>query len=313
MNSRPPRGESALPAGSSFIIVGVLDHPATQLLIYQLLSGNVLYASVGLLVVAAVVRVGWQRAGRRWPRRVVAMCTALASVGVVISLGPLTLAWSGAIVALGVTAVAPLRSRRVRGWLAAGAAVLLVVAVVEAWRYERATPPAIEPGRPLVLFGDSISADVQADPAWPQQLADALGCPLTGYAQPGARLGTALATLDRLEAPIDNAFVIVLLGGNDILPAAPRARYASQLDELLTRLCSGGNDVVLVDLPAPPTHPWYAWTQRNLARQHGVHLAPRRLLASVLFTDPAATTDGIHLSQQGHDALARTFREYLSR
>jgi hypothetical protein len=45
--------------------------------------------------------------------------------------------------------------------------------------------------------------------------------------------------------------------------------------------------------------------QRVLAKKYGATLIPKRCLAGV-FGSPGATVDGLHLSQQGHNLLART-------
>lgn len=40
------------------------------------------------------------------------------------------------------------------------------------------------------------------------------------------------------------------------------------------------------------------------------HMIPRRVLASVL-ADPRNTSDGIHLTQRGHDVMAQTLLQWL--
>ena len=235
--------------------------------------------------------------------------------------GSLTLLWLLAVTGLAAVIIlarkAPTppttdgtRMRTITTSVGVVVALMLIVAAVDAWRYERAVAPITHRPDTLAVMGDSLAADFLGDPTWPEQLADTLDKSLINHAHPGHRLQDGLRALD--TQPIENALVIVLLGGNDILaPETRLADYTAQLHQLLQSLTHKGNTVVLVELPAPPTAPWYGWVQRPIASHHGVHLIPRRMLARILFRDPGHTTDGIHLSQQGHDRLAADLHNYL--
>jgi hypothetical protein len=48
--------------------------------------------------------------------------------------------------------------------------------------------------------------------------------------------------------------------------------------------------------------------QRDMAEKHGVALIPRRIFAGVL-EGKDSTMDGIHLSNRGHEKMARVFME----
>jgi len=61
----------------------------------------------------------------------------------------------------------------------------------------------------------------------------------------------------------------------------------------------------MFELPLPPFRAGFSRAQRELARKHNVTLLPRSVLADVLGMR-GATVDGLHLSQKGHDALARS-------
>ena len=59
----------------------------------------------------------------------------------------------------------------------------------------------------------------------------------------------------------------------------------------------------MFELPLLPGRWAYGAAQRRIASRHGIVLIPRRVLAGILL-DPANTSDGLHLTQQGHEKLA---------
>ena len=72
----------------------------------------------------------------------------------------------------------------------------------------------------------------------------------------------------------------------------------------LLKLATGPDRVVaMFELPLSPFTNRYGSTQRLLAREFGVILIPKKVLARI-FTTSGATLDGIHLSDLGHRALA---------
>jgi acyl-CoA thioesterase I len=60
----------------------------------------------------------------------------------------------------------------------------------------------------------------------------------------------------------------------------------------------------MLELPLLPLHKDFGVAQRELAAKYGVTLVPKYLFAGVLGAD-GATTDGIHLSPSGHEAMAK--------
>ena len=108
-----------------------------------------------------------------------------------------------------------------------------------------------------------------------------------------------------------NSLVFIEIGGNDILGDRNPAEFRFALDALLARVTSAGHEVAMFELPLPPFANAFGNTQRLLARKHGVFLIPKTLLANV-FGAEDATTDGIHLTQAGQDALARGVRGMLA-
>ncbi len=60
----------------------------------------------------------------------------------------------------------------------------------------------------------------------------------------------------------------------------------------------------MFELPLLPLTNSFGRSQRSLAKTFGVTLIPKRVLVGV-FETKEATLDGLHLTQIGHDELAR--------
>ena len=155
---------------------------------------------------------------------------------------------------------------------------------------------------PIVVIGDSLSAGINdgVDIPWPTCLEKMTSAKVSNNAQAGATCHSAIKQLENLP---ERCVVIVEIGGNDLLGGRSSAEFRKDLDELLSEIKRPGRDVVMFELPLPPLFNGYGSTQRELADKHNVALIPRRLLASVLFTEDA-TLDSIHLSNDGHQQLA---------
>jgi len=60
----------------------------------------------------------------------------------------------------------------------------------------------------------------------------------------------------------------------------------------------------MIELPLFPFQNAFGMAQRSAATKHGALLLPKRYFASVLGMENG-TLDGLHLSQEGHDAMAK--------
>jgi acyl-CoA thioesterase I len=163
---------------------------------------------------------------------------------------------------------------------------------------------------PIVVIGDSLSAGINdgVDIPWPTRLGEITSVTVSNYAQAGATCRSAIKQLDELPK---QCVVVVEIGGNDLLGGRSAAEFRADLDRLLTEAQSPEREVVMFELPLPPLFHGYGYAQRELADEYNVGLIPRRLLASILFSQDA-TLDSIHLSNDGHRQLARRVAEFLS-
>jgi acyl-CoA thioesterase I len=168
--------------------------------------------------------------------------------------------------------------------------------------YRWAQPLTVFASQPVFVLGDSLSAGIGKERPWPAVLGDLSHLRVINLAQPGATVETVLGQAERIKT--NNVFVIVEIGGNDLLGRTDSRTFYRQLDALLTKLKNGNHRVVMFELPLLPFWNAYGSDQRVLAEKYGVTLIPKSCLAGVLGSK-SATLDGLHLSQNGHDKLAR--------
>jgi acyl-CoA thioesterase I len=187
---------------------------------------------------------------------------------------------------------------------AARAGVPLVTALIVAPEIHHQFLPVLPAGThtQICVLGDSLSAEAGAvGTPWPGLLQAQHGVAVRNLAVPGATTGTARAQADRIAA--EPGVVVVLIGGNDLVQGRPAREFGRDLAYILERVTAGGRPVVMFELPRVPGYGLYGDLQRVVAKHHDVRLIPRWRLALLLAT-PGATSDGLHLSAEGHAALA---------
>jgi acyl-CoA thioesterase-1 len=131
----------------------------------------------------------------------------------------------------------------------------------------------------------------------------------------GANARSALrkvrAALDGADAP--DAWVLVSIGGNDMLGNTSAADFAQDLEQLLVVARGEGSHprtVLMQELPLIPGAWAFRAAQRRLAAKHGVRLIPKRLLAGVVLAEENVV-DGLHLSAAGHERMAERLEPWL--
>ena len=237
--------------------------------------------------------------------------TVLALVGavlVVISATPLPMSM---YVVWGITALAGLvlgnrseasvRSR----WMAGGFLLVFTAGFCLAELPYRSMPHlVVEKDATVYVIGDSISAGIgTSERCWPTMLEEMTGLRVVNLAQPGAKVADAVRQASRIEA--SNAVAIVDIGGNDLLGGTDAAVFRDQLDSLISTLRAAKHQVLIVELPLIPFMNTFGQAQRRIAAKYDAALLPKKVFAQVLGTRNG-TLDGLHLSQEGHTAMAKS-------
>jgi acyl-CoA thioesterase-1 len=185
--------------------------------------------------------------------------------------------------------------------------VLVCLTYEASWHRDRVY--AQRPPR-LIVIGDSLSSGGFGEAlAWPALFARRLGVPLVNLAAPSDSATGALRNqIPNLPPPKAADLAIVEIGGHDMLDGVDPREFERALDQILTAL--SGRQIVMFELPLIPGRWRYGAIQRRLTVQHRALLAPKRILARVL-VDPRNTSDGLHLTQRGHEALAGALSAWL--
>lgn len=163
-------------------------------------------------------------------------------------------------------------------------------------------PPPMSKAQ-LLIIGDSITAGISSgEETWPKLLTKEHSIRVMDCSRAGATVRTAQIQADFLGD--ESGLLVLEIGGNDLLGGTPVAEFEQHLDRLLEKVCRNGRTVFMLELPLPPLANSFGLVQRKLSQKHSVQLVPRRLLAGVLLK-PGATSDGIHLTHEGHMNMAK--------
>ena len=163
----------------------------------------------------------------------------------------------------------------------------------------------------VYVLGDSISAGIgMKERCWPTVLREMTSLRVVNLAQPGATVKSAVMQAQGIAE--SNAVVIVEIGGNDILGRTDAVSFRTQLDLLVSLLLSNKHQVLMLELPLFPFQNAFGMAQRSIAAKHHVAMLPKRYFARVLGAKKG-TLDGLHLSQEGHNAMAEIIAGVLEK
>lgn len=171
---------------------------------------------------------------------------------------------------------------------------------------------SVPAGTKIYVLGDSISADISSKMrCWPEVLDQTTPFRVVNLAQGGAIVEDAIVQAEGIKRR--QSVVIVEIGGNNLLyRRTGDGPFAAGLETLISKLRSEGHRVLMFELPLPPFHNAWAQAQRDIAARYEVDLLPKRYFTKVLGMKNG-TVDGIHLSQTGHDKMARIVAGTLGR
>jgi acyl-CoA thioesterase-1 len=272
--------------------------------VIQMASGNAFFIGMGMTVIAFALRL-WL-GSRAW----VVLLTVGWLVGislVVLSATPMSFWLYGLWFVLCIAVRISFNVRtsfQLRASTVIAFAFFSLSLCLTELPYRWVQPITVFQNEPVFVLGDSLSAGIGAkERAWPAVLGDLSHLKVINLARPGATVETALDQADGINA--GKALVIVEIGGNDLLGHTDSHAFYGQLDKLLGKLKKENNRIVMFELPLLPFWNAFGKDQRVLAGKYGVTLIPKSCLAGV-FGSKGATLDGLHLSQKGHNMLART-------
>ncbi|MHC4994568.1 MAG: SGNH/GDSL hydrolase family protein [Planctomycetota bacterium] len=288
----------------------VFDQPVARGVILHVINGDLFYFAIAFLTMA----VNFATARRVRPpsvfrRRAALLGLCLGVIGLLFSLASATWPWLACLALTALTLY--IRTPPITVALDLAWFVAIITAAATSFLYETGLPPTTPKHDRIAVFGDSLSVEFGENlgPAWPDLLQEELELHTINLAAKGATTRYALNTFN--DNPVQFHLVILVIGGNDILGSSTYADYVKTLDQFLQNLITHNNQVVMFEIPTAPTEPHFAWAQRRIAKKHGVKLIPKRALAEVLFEQPGATVDGLHLTRKGHRIMADKVMHYI--
>jgi len=245
----------------------------------------------------------------RWLQIVLFLCMTLAAVSATPV--PIWLAVPLVSAAVGYLLFGFASPRRRRCIVLASCASTLVLASLALeLTYYLAQPAFATSPRKLCIIGDSLTAGMGGErTTWPRILAKETGIDVRDLSFAGAITRTASHKLTMSLALSDDAdaWILINIGGNDMLGSTYSEDFGQDLDELLSRARgdpSRPRTVLMQELPLIPGAWAFGAHQRRLASKHGVILIPKRVLARVVLAE-SNVLDGLHLSPEGHERMAR--------
>jgi lysophospholipase L1-like esterase len=285
-----------------------------QILLHHLYSGQLFFSASLLFVITAAVALTGVLRSRPRLKRVNGFLGVLAIPLAGLSGTPVPLLLAIPLLAAAlVFVVLPEReeARVLPRSLGVAAVVLALIAIAIELPFQLRRPEVSRPSA-LVVIGDSLSSGgFGEDRVWPATVAASIGARLENLALPSDTAAAAVKNqLPLLVEQKSGATTIVEIGGNEMIGGGSPAEYEAALRDLVTAAKRQGPAVLIVELPQIPGTFRFGAAQRRVARESRSVLVPKRLLASVL-SDPRNTSDGIHLTQRGHDQLALELLRWL--
>jgi len=272
--------------------------------LYLFGSGGAFFGGAAMVLAGFFGRI---HAKRNWIDRVSVFSTEIGLVFVVLSAVPIPYAAYAVAIGLTLLWLATEKSERKlwmarRAWIRGGVVGAWVFAIAIELPYQ--FPPSVlsKGGESIHIIGDSVTAGLGDEvKTWPKILREQSRFDIHDYSQPAATTARAMSQAAKLPEKAD--LVIVEIGGNDLLGTTTSAQFEQDLNALLSRVRERSDTVLMFELPLPPLCNEYGRIQRRLAAKHQVHLIPKRLFIYVLASSEA-TSDSIHLTQDGHTRMA---------
>jgi acyl-CoA thioesterase I len=277
--------------------------------IFSWFLSGVGYASICALGLVLVI-FGWRLRSKRSGRFLAASGLLLLLVaGFAASVVPVWMHAAGcaALVLVLLLQLVGRFDRATLALLCAGSGVILIGIGLEIRNAFGLRPS--ETGVGVVVVGDSLSAGIRPNEiTWPAKLAALRGVSVRNLSIPGAKVAQGLRLIGHEN--VRGSVVIILLGGNDMFSKSDPAVFERELDALVRLAKEKGGVPLLVQFPALPTQGAFPASVARVARSEQVGFIPRWVLSGVL-ARKGSTVDGLHLSPDGHDALAKAISAWV--
>jgi lysophospholipase L1-like esterase len=181
----------------------------------------------------------------------------------------------------------------------------------------------LDPTRPIVCLGDSLTTGLSDDEAYPLYLQQLVSVPVLNFGHAGI---TARDALKHMPAALANhpQAVVVELGGHDFLRGYSRETARASLVEIIDACCDAGAAVILMEIPRGFITDSFSGLERELTRKYDLELIPDSAIRMLVVRSPAIpiigelavphlSDDGLHPNVTGARYLAKSVYQSLLR
>jgi acyl-CoA thioesterase-1 len=182
----------------------------------------------------------------------------------------------------------------------------------------------LDPARPVVCLGDSLTAGVTPHGSYTGDLARLVPVPVVNLGQDGITSADALEKLPAVLAA-NPQVVVVEIGGHDFLKGHGRAATGANLERMIEACRAAGAEVVLMEIPRGLiTDPFWG-LERGLARRYDLELVSDTAIRKLVLWSPYGppgmwlnpgsrlSDDGLHANARGNRLLAEQVARALAR
>jgi lysophospholipase L1-like esterase len=244
--------------------------------------------------------------------------------------------WSPGLMALAVSmaaAAAILVWKRASGDVSDGRSRLALVTIGLVWALwtaavwqsysgsHTADAVRLDPNRPIVCLGNSLTTGLSDDEAYPVYLQQLTSVPVVNFGRAGITARDALKQLPAILATHPQV-VVVELGGHDYLRSYGRAAARASLVEVIEACRNAGAAVILVEIPRGFITDSFSGLERELARTYDLELMPDTAIRMLVLRsstfpilgnmiEPRLSDDGLHPNVAGAKYLAHAVNNAL--
>lgn len=184
--------------------------------------------------------------------------------------------------------------------------------------------PQLQPDRPVVCLGDSLTAFDPPSRGYPVRLKEKISLPIVNLGWPGSTTAGGLSRIDRVLEASPQA-VVIEFTGNDAAQGRSRQEVEEAYERIVAACREAGAEVILIEVPRGYITDPYLGLERRLARKYDLELIPDTILRRLWLSGPVlppgswtsgpylTESDGIHPNQRGEDYLAQQVAARLKR
>jgi acyl-CoA thioesterase-1 len=175
------------------------------------------------------------------------------------------------------------------------------------------SPPPVElKSKTIFLIGDSLGAGTgfKGENTWADIIAKKFDLNVINKSVGGGTAGSSIKSLKKIKNIGEKDLVIIEIGGNDMFKGMTGTEFRRDLRELIVEIKKFTGNVIMLEIPLAPFSNGFGKAQRELCAEFNITLIPKKHFSWVLRGEKS-TVDGLHLSNYGHEKMAKVIMEHI--